>query len=282
MLWDFAYPSASPLRKNPRRSYGSWGTGLRLSGPFPSGPRLDPPEPGGHWEVCQYHVETASERRVYHCPAPQAPPYACMIWQKIPGNQAQCQYLAGKEEYLAYSRNICDLIGLEALLHQNRGLLLHASFIRWQGSGILFSAPSGTGKSTQANLWVQHQGRRSSMATGPPSARWGALAGLWLALCRFLRSLPQRIRPHFRPGGPSSGEGKPFAQPNQGGGLRPPFFQRLPFTAGIRTLSKTPWTRSSPPWTPSLCTSWNAALTGKRWNSSGNKFNRSSRLPPEA
>ena len=109
-------------------------------------PALDPPEPDGHWEVCQYHMETASERRVYHCPTPQAPPYACMIWQKIPGNQAQCQYLAGKEEYLAYSRNICDLIGLEALLHQNQGLLLHASFIRWQGSGILFSAPSGTGK----------------------------------------------------------------------------------------------------------------------------------------
>ena len=120
-------------------------------------PALDPPEPDGHWEVCQYHMETASERRVYHCPTPQAPPYACMIWQKIPGNQAQCQYLAGKEEYLAYSRNICDLIGLEALLHQNQGLLLHASFIRWQGSGILFSAPSGTGKSTQAALWEKYR-----------------------------------------------------------------------------------------------------------------------------
>ena len=54
-------------------------------------PALDPPEPGGHWEVCQYHMETASERRVYHCPTPQAPPYACMIWQGTPGNQAQCQ-----------------------------------------------------------------------------------------------------------------------------------------------------------------------------------------------
>ena len=73
-------------------------------------PALDPPEPDGHWEVCQYHMETASERRVYHCPTPQAPPYACMIWQKIPGNQAQCQYLAGKEEYLAYSRNICEIM----------------------------------------------------------------------------------------------------------------------------------------------------------------------------
>lgn len=119
---------------------------------------LESPVPGGHWEVCQYHVETASERRVYHCPTPQAPPYACMIWRKTPESQAQCQYLAGKEAYLAYSRNICDLIGLETLLHQNQGLLLHASFIRWQNRGILFSAPSGTGKSTQANLWVQYRG----------------------------------------------------------------------------------------------------------------------------
>ena len=120
------------------------------------------------------------------------------------------------------------------------------------------------------------------MATGPPSARWG---GRWQAF-----GLPyagssgvyrNESAPHFRPGGPSSGEGKPFAQPNQGEAFAR-LFQRLPFTAGIRTLSKTPWTRSSPPWTPSLCTSWNAALTGKRWNSSGNKFNRSSRLPPEA
>lgn len=30
---------------------------------------------------------------------------------------------------------------------------LHASVIRVNGHGILFSAPSGTGKSTQADLW---------------------------------------------------------------------------------------------------------------------------------
>ena len=30
--------------------------------------------------------------------SPGPPPYACMIWQKILGNQAQCQYLAGKKK----------------------------------------------------------------------------------------------------------------------------------------------------------------------------------------
>lgn len=38
------------------------------------------------------------------------------------------------------------------------GLVLHASAIEWQGRGILFSAPSGTGKSTQAKLWEEHMG----------------------------------------------------------------------------------------------------------------------------
>ncbi|MEE1312349.1 MAG: hypothetical protein UHS41_01185, partial [Lachnospiraceae bacterium] len=37
-------------------------------------------------------------------------------------------------------------------------LLLHSSFIRWNSQGLLFSAPSGTGKSTQADLWVKYEG----------------------------------------------------------------------------------------------------------------------------
>ena len=43
------------------------------------------------------------------------------------------------------------------LLHGER-LLLHASYISHEGGAILFTAPSGTGKSTQAELWRQHRG----------------------------------------------------------------------------------------------------------------------------
>ena len=43
------------------------------------------------------------------------------------------------------------------LLHGER-LLLHASYIAHEGCAILFTAPSGTGKSTQAELWKQHRG----------------------------------------------------------------------------------------------------------------------------
>ncbi|MBQ7415899.1 MAG: hypothetical protein IJW14_02545 [Oscillospiraceae bacterium] len=41
----------------------------------------------------------------------------------------------------------------ERLFLQHKALILHSSVIDWNGSGILFTAPSGTGKSTQADLW---------------------------------------------------------------------------------------------------------------------------------
>ena len=37
-------------------------------------------------------------------------------------------------------------------------LILHCAYIRYQGSAILFSAPSETGKSTQADLWEMYRG----------------------------------------------------------------------------------------------------------------------------
>ena len=38
------------------------------------------------------------------------------------------------------------------------GLMLHSSAISYKGRGILFSAPSGTGKSTQSSLWKKEFG----------------------------------------------------------------------------------------------------------------------------
>ncbi len=38
------------------------------------------------------------------------------------------------------------------------GIVMHASSIAWQGKGILFTAPSGTGKSTHVRLWETYLG----------------------------------------------------------------------------------------------------------------------------
>ena len=44
---------------------------------------------------------------------------------------------------------------LISALAQKRGLIIHSCTILWQGEGVMFSAPSGIGKSTHAHLWQQ-------------------------------------------------------------------------------------------------------------------------------
>ncbi len=51
-----------------------------------------------------------------------------------------------------------DYIAIEHLMAMYGGALLHSSFIDYEGKAILFTAPSQTGKSTQAELWRVHRG----------------------------------------------------------------------------------------------------------------------------
>lgn len=67
-----------------------------------------------------------------------------------------------KEEWWRFTHihQVFQVIAWERILNRNGVFLLHASFIEWKQRGILFSAPSGTGKSTQAELWKQYEGAR--------------------------------------------------------------------------------------------------------------------------
>ena len=55
-------------------------------------------------------------------------------------------------------KQLLNAIDLPHLLTIHASFLLHASYIQWQGGAILFTAPSETGKSTQARLWCDHAG----------------------------------------------------------------------------------------------------------------------------
>lgn len=48
-------------------------------------------------------------------------------------------------------------IELERILLMHNSFVLHSSYIYWKQHAILFSAPSGTGKSTQADLWEKYE-----------------------------------------------------------------------------------------------------------------------------
>lgn len=56
------------------------------------------------------------------------------------------------------SRTILQTLWPEHLIAQKGGFVFHCSFIERKGKAILFTAPSETGKSTQAELWKQHRG----------------------------------------------------------------------------------------------------------------------------
>ena len=54
------------------------------------------------------------------------------------------------------NREMFNAMGFDVLLAKERKLILHASFIVYRNKAILFRAPSGTGKSTQADLWKKY------------------------------------------------------------------------------------------------------------------------------
>lgn len=51
---------------------------------------------------------------------------------------------------------VFSLIGIEELVAESNGCILHSSFIEKDGNAILFTGPCSIGKSTQANLWKEY------------------------------------------------------------------------------------------------------------------------------
>lgn len=58
-----------------------------------------------------------------------------------------------QKKVLTHMFCIMELIGIEHTLCKHKTFMLHSSYINYNGDAILFSGPSGIGKSTQADLW---------------------------------------------------------------------------------------------------------------------------------
>jgi hypothetical protein len=111
------------------------------------------------------YVTTGSEQELY----------AQMF---VSGDHSRADIYLGGEGYgkRFYSSEIfgplCELAFRNLVLTRG-GCLLHASSLRCQDKGILFSAPSGTGKTTQARLWQAAKG--AAMINGDTAIiRFGA------------------------------------------------------------------------------------------------------------
>lgn len=70
-------------------------------------------------------------------------------------------YIAPNLDSLHIDPVFCSLLALERRLIEKSSLILHSAYLDHEGRAILFSAPSGVGKSTQAGLWEQYRGGKT-------------------------------------------------------------------------------------------------------------------------
>lgn len=74
------------------------------------------------------------------------------------------QYLPEGKEFFSDTGNCFFHLMWEKLLIQEQRMIFHAACIDTEWGGVLFSGPSGIGKSTQADLWCKY--RRAQLLNG--------------------------------------------------------------------------------------------------------------------
>ena len=82
--------------------------------------------------------------------------YAC--YEETGPDEARILVHSSRLRTLNLDPAFASLLALERRLIQRDALILHCAFVEYEGMGLLFSAPSETGKTTQANLWNQYRG----------------------------------------------------------------------------------------------------------------------------
>ena len=107
--------------------------------------------PVGVWYGPEYYTSFGDIPAIFHCTACQADAFA--VTRFVGENTVEISVLPDSLCCFSGTTGILNRIGLETLLLQHHGLLLHASFIKYAGQGIAFTGPSGVGKSTQAAIW---------------------------------------------------------------------------------------------------------------------------------
>ena len=108
----------------------------------------------GVWHGLEYYDCCQGTLRVFHCNAPETAAFA--VTQLFQNGNVEISVLPDHLSWFSGTEGIFNRIGMETLLLQHKGLLLHASLIKYAGKAIAFAGPSGVGKSTHANLWKEH------------------------------------------------------------------------------------------------------------------------------
>ena len=102
--------------------------------------------------------------------------YACYRENDL--SSAEITFAADRIGGLHIDPVFSSLLALERRLVKKDSMILHCAYVEYQGEAILFSAPSETGKTTQANLWEKYRGSRTvngdRSLLGKKDGRWTA------------------------------------------------------------------------------------------------------------
>ena len=104
-------------------------------------------------------LETESGEKRFLSVRGRRVPYACYI--EIGDREAEIIVHAREIQNLRIDTVFTSLFALERRMIQYESLILHCAYMEYQGKAVLFSAPSETGKSTQADLWERYRGSRT-------------------------------------------------------------------------------------------------------------------------
>ena len=136
------------------------------------------PEAVLHEENC-YRVHPDGNggylRSFYDAPRDYTP-YATARYD---GDVIRVDYLEKGKGRIARMHNSFFHLGLEELLIRRERLCFHAACVDTPLGGILFSGPSGVGKSTQAELWCQYRGAKQINGDRPILSREGEEWRAW-------------------------------------------------------------------------------------------------------
>lgn len=83
-------------------------------------------------------------------------PHSCFI-ENSNSKKYTCYLYPDMNKDKIDTRHIFQMIGIESLLYKLDTFILHSSYIKYKDKAILFSGPSGIGKSTQAKLWEEYE-----------------------------------------------------------------------------------------------------------------------------
>lgn len=102
--------------------------------------------------------------------------YAC--YREVSADRAEVTLVRDRIAELHIDPVFTSLLALERRQVRKDSMVLHCAYVEYQGEAILFSAPSETGKTTQANLWEKYRGSRT--VNGDRSLL-GKIDGRWTA-----------------------------------------------------------------------------------------------------